>query len=296
VSLVYIAGYDGSDGSRAAIAATVALARAEDATVIAAHVHAHLPALYADFGLAAGVELYQELRRQGEELLGSLDVDGVDERVLLSGDPAHALHDLAVDRGASLLSVGLTHREGFDRLVAGSIATGLLHGAPCPVLTVPPGTGAGDPKVVAVAFDGRPEARRALESATRLAIALRSELLLLACFESPALAASALGGGLDFEADLEGAFAQVVQDAAGGVADVPVTSRLLTGAPGPAITEATKEGVDLLVAGSRSYGPLRRVIAGSVSRHLVDHASCPVLVIPRSAEAEIDREPASSHE
>ena len=296
MSLVYIAGYDGSDGSRAAIAATVALARAEGATVIAAHVHAQMPAMYADVGMAAGVELYQELRRQGEELLGALDVDGVDERILLSGDPAHALHDLAVDRGASLLAVGLTHREGFDRLVAGSIATGLLHGAPCPVLTVPPGTGGGAPRVIAVAFDGRPEAQRALESATRLAVALHSELLLLACFESPALAASALGGGLDFEADLEGAFVQVVQDAAGGVADVSVSSKLLTGAPGPEITEATKEGVDLLVAGSRAYGPLRSVIAGSVSRHLVDHASCPVLVIPRSAEAEIDAEPASAHE
>jgi nucleotide-binding universal stress UspA family protein len=294
VSLVYIAGYDGSDGSRAAIAATVALARAEHAKVIAAHAHAQMPAMYADVGMAAGVELYQELRTQGQELLDALDVDGVDERVLLSGDPAHALHDLAVERGASLVAVGLTHRDGLDRLVAGSIAAGLLHGAPCPVLTVPPGTVTGAPRVVAVAFDGRPEAQRALQTATRLAIALRSELLLLACFESPALAASALGGGLDFEADLEGAFVQVVRDAAGGVADVPVSSRLLTGAPGQAITEATKEGVDLLVAGSRAYGPLRRVIAGSVSRHLVDHATCPVLVIPRSAEAEIDREP--SHE
>jgi nucleotide-binding universal stress UspA family protein len=247
-------------------------------------------------GMAAGVELYQELRRQGEELLAGLDVDGVDERVLLSGDPAHALHDLAVERGASLLAVGLTHREGFDRLVAGSIAGGLLHGAPCPVLTVPPGTGAESPQVIAVAFDGRPEAHRALETAARLAQALRSELLLLACFESPALAASALGGGLDFEADMEGAFVQVVQEAAGGVVDVSVSSRLLTGAPGPEITEATKEGVGLLVAGSRAYGPIRRVVAGSVSRHLVDNASCPVLVIPRSAEAEIDRAPDSADE
>ncbi len=296
MSLVYIAGYDGSDGSRAAVHATVALARAEHATVIAAHVHAQVPPMYADVGMAAGVEMYQELRHQGEELLSALDADGVDERVLLSGDPAHALHDLAIDRGASLLAIGLTHREGFDRLIAGSIATGLLHGAPCPVLTVPPGTGSESPKVIAVAFDGRPEAQRALETATRLSVALGSELLLLACFESPALAVSALGGGLDVEPDLQDAFSRVVQDAAGGVADVAVSTRLLSGAPGPSIAEATRDGVDILVTGSRAYGPLRSVIVGSVSRYLVDHASCPVLAIPRSAEADLDREPPSAHE
>jgi nucleotide-binding universal stress UspA family protein len=291
VSLVYIAGYDGSDGSRAALDATIALARAEGARVIAAHVHAQVSPMYADVGMAAGVEMYQELRKQGEDLLAALDAEGVDERVLLAGDPAHALHDLAVERGASLLAVGLTHREGLDRLIAGSIAAGLLHGAPCPVLTVPPGRGAGAPKVIAVAFDGRPEAHRALESATRLAGALGGELLILACFESPAVAANALGAGLDFEADLQSAFTEVVRQAAGGVTDVPVTAQLLTGAPGQEIAQATADGVDLLVSGSRAYGPIRRVIAGSVSRHLVDHASCPVLVIPRSAEADIDRAP-----
>ena len=296
MSLVYIAGYDGSDGSRAAVDAAIALARAEGAKVIAAHVHAQVPPMYADVGMAAGVELYQELRRQGEMLLEALDAEGVDERVLLSGDPAHALHDLAVDRGANLLAVGLTHREGLDRLVAGSVAAGLLHGAPCPVLTVPPGTTDAPPKVIAVAYDGRPEATRALESATRLAVALGSELQLLACFESPALAVSALGGGLDVEPDLQDAFSRVVQDAAGGVVEVPVSTKLLDGAPGPAIAEATKEGVELLVTGSRAYGPLRSVIVGSVSRHLVDHASCPVLVIPRSAEADLDRDAPSADE
>ena len=50
------------------------------------------------------------------------------------------------------------------------------------------------------------------------------------------------------------------------------------------------------MTGSRAYGPLRSVIVGSVSRHLVDHASCPVLVIPRSAEADIDREGRSADE
>ena len=296
MSLLYIAGYDGSPASLSAVGLTVALARAEGAKVVAAHAHAEVPPLYADVGIDAGIELHQELRAQGERLLGELRTEGVAERELLVGNPARALHELAERRRASLLAVGLTHREGLDRLVAGSVPANLLHGSPCPVLTVPAGAPAEAPKVIAVAYDGHAEARRALEAATRLAAALGAELLVLACFESPGAAASALGGGLDFEPDMQAAFVRLVEDAAAGVAGVEVRTLVLAGGAGHEITEASREGVDLLVAGSRGYGPLRSVVVGSVARHLVDHAACPVLVIPRSAEAEIDREPPSADE
>ncbi len=60
------------------------------------------------------------------------------------------------------------------------------------------------------------------------------------------------------------------------------TGRALQGAPGPVIVEACEEaGADLLVAGSRGYGPVLRVLLGSVSTHLAHHAPCPVLVVPR---------------
>lgn len=44
--------------------------------------------------------------------------------------------------------------------------------------------------------------------------------------------------------------------------------------------------VDLLVAGSRGYGPLRSLVLGSTSAHLAGNARCPLLVIPRAAIAE----------
>jgi nucleotide-binding universal stress UspA family protein len=59
--------------------------------------------------------------------------------------------------------------------------------------------------------------------------------------------------------------------------------RALHGPPGFALAAASASGVDLLVAGSRGYGPLHAVVAGSVSRHLAHHAACPVLVVPRGA-------------
>jgi nucleotide-binding universal stress UspA family protein len=56
---------------------------------------------------------------------------------------------------------------------------------------------------------------------------------------------------------------------------------------GDPATELTRRSghLDLLVLGSRSHGPLRRLILGSTSRHLVRHAACPVLVLPRGARA-----------
>jgi nucleotide-binding universal stress UspA family protein len=38
---------------------------------------------------------------------------------------------------------------------------------------------------------------------------------------------------------------------------------------------------DLLVCGSRGYGPVRRVLLGGVSRQLVRRAACPVVIVPR---------------
>ena len=41
--------------------------------------------------------------------------------------------------------------------------------------------------------------------------------------------------------------------------------------------------VDLLVCGSRGYGPVRRVLLGGVLRKLIRRAACPVVVVPRGA-------------
>jgi nucleotide-binding universal stress UspA family protein len=42
------------------------------------------------------------------------------------------------------------------------------------------------------------------------------------------------------------------------------------------------EGLDLLCLGSRGYGPVRRVLLGSVSSDVVNHAASAVMVVPRT--------------
>ena len=43
--------------------------------------------------------------------------------------------------------------------------------------------------------------------------------------------------------------------------------------------------LDLLIVGSRGYGPLRRLVLGSTSCHLQRHARCSLVVVPRGAKA-----------
>jgi len=40
--------------------------------------------------------------------------------------------------------------------------------------------------------------------------------------------------------------------------------------------------VDLLICGSRGYGPARRILLGGVSSRLVRQARSPIIVVPRA--------------
>jgi nucleotide-binding universal stress UspA family protein len=59
------------------------------------------------------------------------------------------------------------------------------------------------------------------------------------------------------------------------------------GEPGPSIVEEAEEwGADLIVVGSRGHTGIRRMLEGSVSHYVVDHAPCPVEVVHVKQERE----------
>jgi nucleotide-binding universal stress UspA family protein len=59
-----------------------------------------------------------------------------------------------------------------------------------------------------------------------------------------------------------------------------VETAVRDGEPGPAVVEEAKEwGADLILVGSRGHSGLRRLLEGSVSHYVVDHAHCPVEVV-----------------
>ena len=59
-------------------------------------------------------------------------------------------------------------------------------------------------------------------------------------------------------------------------------SRVLTGDPAAGLQEVSGE-FDLMVVGSRAWGPLKRTLLGSTTRKLIRSCACPVLVLPRGA-------------
>ena len=87
--------------------------------------------------------------------------------------------------------------------------------------------------------------------------------------------------------------AQELLDAAADSAPEGVNPRtlLLYGSPGAVIAAACEGIIDLLVTGSRGYGPLQRALLGSVSEALTNGASYPVLVLPRDPATVPDETP-----
>ncbi len=75
---------------------------------------------------------------------------------------------------------------------------------------------------------------------------------------------------------------------AGGV---PVHTQTVEGNAADVLVERSRE-LDLLVLGSRAYGPVRHALLGSVSAAVMREAHCPVLVMPRGCEP-VAGEPAS---
>ena len=287
MSQTFIAAYDGSGASRAAVAFAVELAAAQDAEVVAAHVYPQLKPI----GLRGGVgdkEMQTSLHDSGRAVLEGLDVDGVSRRILLAGTPAQALHDLAEEEHAALVAVGVTHRRHVGRVAPGSVGSNLLHGAPCPVLAVPADRELGPIRTIVAAYDEGAQARSALARAAELARENDARLIVVAAFEPEVFAGPAMIAASDLDELLRGELRTRVQADVEGLAGVAIETRVV---PGPAaeVIAQEAEGADLIVIGSRGYGPRHSVLVGGVSRKLVDNAPCPVLVVPRVPETAADR-------
>jgi len=78
------------------------------------------------------------------------------------------------------------------------------------------------------------------------------------------------------------------------VMKVPGTMRTATGKPGEVICQVADEtSAVMIITGTRGLGKMRRTILGSVSDYLVNHATCPVMVIRDPAEIERKRRPSA---
>ena len=285
-----IVGVDGREGGRDALALAASLQPVFASDIVAVH------AFPLDYYLGRGADgEYEQVIHERAVKLATDEIErtGVPARafVVADGSPGRALHRAATAHGADLIVVGSAHRGRVGRVLAGDVTAGTLHDAPCPVLVAPRGYGehGGELRTIGVGFDGSPESRSALALAHEIAKAVGASLRVI-----DVIAPSDRGGPYPSEhADwVERAHIrrQEAEDRmAAALAELGeiATGALLCGDPAGELAEAATE-LDLLVTGSRGYGPVRRLMLGSTSTRLVHEAPCPVLVLTRGAER--DRE------
>jgi nucleotide-binding universal stress UspA family protein len=215
-----------------------------------------------------------------EALTGGTDAD-----LLVAGgsSPARVLHDLAARLDASIVVVGSTAKGSLGRVTPGSTAERLLHGAPCPVAVAPAGLDADwRPRRIGAAFLDLEEAHVALRAAADLARAAGATLHATTAVEPLEWRRSAVIAPYHDEGTLGTSNAQrSLDDAIAKLpAGVEVTNEVVVARPADALA-ALSSDVDLLVCGSRGYGPLRSVLLGGVTHQLIRKSHCPVLVVPR---------------
>lgn len=217
--------------------------------------------------------------------------EAIDVEVKLTKDLSvpGALHRLARMWEAGLIVVGSTDRGAAGRVLTGSTAQRLLQGAPCPIALAPHGYREARLATIAVGFVDTPEGRAALRAAHALAARAGARLRVVAALHPSGGLDAAFAGAAKPErgsrlqgrnrAAVEAALDREVAALGDGVDVVP---ELHVDDPAAVLLRVSAH-VDLLVCGSRGYGPLRSVLLGGVSRRLVDESACPVLVLPREA-------------
>jgi nucleotide-binding universal stress UspA family protein/predicted transcriptional regulator len=196
----------------------------------------------------------EEAHGQAKDELAA--VPGAEAR-LVTGRPVPLLVEQVEAEGAGLLALGAHGRSRVAGILFGSVATRMLHDAPCAVLAARPGAEARTfPARVLVGVDGSPESLEAAGLADELARRFGSTVRLVA----------ATGGKpLDEER----------------LAALPEVERI-DGRPVEALLSAST-GADLVLLGARGvHGPSA---LGSVSERVAHRAETSVLVVrgPRAA-------------
>jgi len=279
-----VVGVDGTGSGLDAVALAVRVARATGDPLL-------LACIYPGDG-RSGVDDDAAVQRPASsaleaarELVGEV---AVEYRTAPSSSPARGLAELAEQEDAAMVVVGSHRRGAFGRVASGVTAERLLHGSGCPVAVAPRGyrrRGTDKLRRIGVAFvdtpDGREAVRRAAELAARSGLPL-TLYSVVAVHINWFVPEAVRPEEETVPAEVREDYQEALDRALAGLPDgVQATGELLYGEVVDELSVVGERGVDLLVCGSRGYGPVRRVLLGTVSAALVRQASIPVLVVPR---------------
>jgi len=280
------AGIDGFPEGRDAAALGQSLAEATGAELmlVAVHSAALLP--------VPPSLSYRTLRQQSElELREVRDSLAPGARTLTATDHSvpRALHHVVQRHHRDLLVVGSSRRGPEGHVRIGKRTRQLLCHFECGLAVAPRGLHINSERGlrrIGVGYDGTPESESALALAASIAAGASAHLHVQAVVDDrvPLFARSALSGLVDVEWDeaisteMDEARAHAV--AAGERVGQQLDVGVARGRPADVLLELS-EHLDLLVIGSRNWGPTARVLLGSTGEAVMHDAACAVLAVPR---------------
>lgn len=136
---------DFSEAAESAEREAARLAGASGAELVLLHVASEAPLWGETLYTAKVRDVFESQRRWAEDALAvrvaALAAAGVPARaVVRSGVAWEEIVRTAADEQADMIVIGTHGRTGLERIFLGSVAERVLRQAPCPVLTVRPGT------------------------------------------------------------------------------------------------------------------------------------------------------------
>ncbi len=279
------AGINGFPEGRDAAALGQALAAATNAELMLVAVHS-APLLPAPPEFS-----YSSLRKQSQLLLRAVrDSLAPSARTVTATDQsvAHGLEKVVRRHHRDLLVLGSSRLGREGRVRIGKRTRQLLGHCECPLAVAPRGLHATVPRIerIGVGYDASPESEAALALAAEIALGAGAELQVQVVVDDRPPTFGWPGVGKVFgmtwteliEAEAERLRVGAV--AAGERVAAEVDVKVALGRPASALL-ALSEEVDLLVIGSRRWGPAARLLLGSTGEALMHDAGCAVLAVPR---------------
>ena len=274
-----VVGLDGRKHDADALALARSLHAAFGVEIVLAHVIPPGPP-------GQGMAEFEAIERcEGRDLLARTARDfepRADTELIGPRATADGLSRLALERHASMLVLGSSHRGKIGRIVPGGVTSQLLARTPCGIAVAPVGYAQSVPTPISsigVAYDATSESDAALAAAAMAATGLGASLHLY-----HAMHAISPSPEWDKFREHMRNFAQGILDQGRKQlpAELKITTTLLEGDTATVIAEAAdKDSIGLLFVGSRGYGPLREALLGGIGGALLRTAHCPLMIIPR---------------
>lgn len=227
-------------------------------------------------GRTTAQRLLSHAREQVEHRVPGLDV----HEVLRVADPREVLLEVSGD--AAMVVVGSRGRGPVRSLLLGSVGAAVTRHARCPVVVLRPAHPGLVRNGVLVGVDGTERSREPLEFAFRQASQRDLPLTVVHAFHD--VPAVEFDTGTDVvAAELAEEHRRLLAETVSGMRekypDVPVRTEVSRGWAGRCLVQMA-ERMNLVVVGAHHGGLATRILSGSVASAVVEHASCPVAVVP----------------